>query len=78
MVKMESSLEIKRVFKAPVDQIFQAWTNLEMMDKWLFPDARMHAICQVDLRIGGSYEVRRYSGDCDSHTEGWIGTFEQL
>lgn len=58
--KTATSLEVKRVFQAPKARVYQAWTDPEMMNKWLFPDAGMYAVCRVDLRVGGRYEVQMH------------------
>lgn len=58
--KTETTLALKRVFQAPKAMVFRAWVDPAMMNKWLFPAAGMHAICSVDLRIGGRYEVQMH------------------
>ncbi len=60
MVKSETALEMKRVFNAPAEQLFQAWTQPEMMNKWYHSGPDMHAVCTVDLREGGRYEVQMH------------------
>ena len=139
LLKTETSVELKRVFSAPVAQVYQAWTDPEKMNKWFHPDPRMTSTCSVDLRVGGRYTVVMQSPrgeftvageykeiipeeklvfswqwqgeeeyeitqvtllfkavseteteltlqhgrfdtveELDSHTEGWVGTYEQL
>lgn len=67
LIKTESALEMKRVFQAPVERVFRAWTDPEKMNRWLFPDPRMHAVCQVDLRVGGAYEIQMHSDESSPH-----------
>ena len=67
MVKSETALEMKRVFQAPVERVYQAWTKPEMMSQWYFPGPGMHAHCTVDLRIGGSYEVQMHGQEGDPY-----------
>ena len=57
LTKAEASLELKRVFKAPVSQVYKAWTDPKMLDKWFHPAAGMTSTSQVDLRQGGSYHI---------------------
>jgi len=35
---MRDSAEVKRVFDAPIDKVFEAFINPEFMDKWHHPD----------------------------------------
>ena len=49
---------IKRTFNAPVEEVFDAWTNPEVMRRWFHcgvdwdtPEA------EVDLRVGGKVRV---------------------
>jgi uncharacterized protein YndB with AHSA1/START domain len=63
MVKSETSLEVKRVFHAPVAKVYRAWTEPEMLNAWFHPDARMRSECTVDLRVGGSYEIQMHGGE---------------
>lgn len=58
--KTRTSLALKRVFQAPKARVYQAWTDPEMLNGWFYPEAGMQAVCQVDLRVGGRYEVRMH------------------
>ena len=60
MEKTETTLALKRLFQAPKAIVYRAWIDPEMMNNWLFPDAGMHAVCSVDLRVGGRYEVQMH------------------
>ncbi len=59
--KNETSLEVKGTFAAPVAQVYQAWTDPRMMDRWLHPGADITSKCTVDLRVGGRYSVAMHS-----------------
>lgn len=76
MVKSETALEMKRVFNAPADRLFQAWTEPEMMDKWYHPGPNMHAVCTVDLRVGGRYEVQMQPEEGDPFIVG--GVYQEI
>jgi uncharacterized protein YndB with AHSA1/START domain len=60
LVKTETALEVQRVFSAPVALVYKAWTDPDMMNRWFHPGPEMRSECEVDLRIGGRYEVRMY------------------
>jgi len=52
------TLQIERTFAAPVEKVFDAWTNEEVMRRWFHG---MHdwetSHAEVDLRIGGPVRV---------------------
>jgi uncharacterized protein YndB with AHSA1/START domain len=76
MVKTENALEMTRVFNAPVDRLFRAWTEPEIMNKWYFPGPNMHAVCTVDLRVGGRYEVQMVPEEGDPYIAG--GVYQEI
>lgn len=42
-----------RIFDAPADKIWQAWTDPEQLKKWWGPDNVTIPECEIDLRVGG-------------------------
>jgi uncharacterized protein YndB with AHSA1/START domain len=45
-----------RVFNAPRRLVFDAFTKPELLKRWLYgPDGWSLDVCEVDLRVGGSY-----------------------
>jgi uncharacterized protein YndB with AHSA1/START domain len=52
-----SDLEIvmTRVFNAPRDLLFDAWTRPEHLKRWLGREGDEMIICEVDLRAGGTW-----------------------
>ena len=53
-----SDLEIRatRVFDAPRELIFDAWTNPEHLPHWMTgPDGWSMPVCEIDLRVGGAW-----------------------
>ena len=44
-----------RVFDAPRELVFKAWTNPEMMSKWWGPKSFTAPTIKMDLRVGGKY-----------------------
>lgn len=51
----EPTISITRVFNAPRELVFEAWTNPEHMRRWLGPRRLTWVVCEVDLRVGGKY-----------------------
>jgi uncharacterized protein YndB with AHSA1/START domain len=46
---------IERVFDAPRDKVWQAWTEAERLKKWWGPAGFTVHTCKVDLRPGGVF-----------------------
>ena len=44
---------IRRTFDAPLDRVWQAWTDSERMAKWWGPKGCKTEIVKLDLRPGG-------------------------
>jgi uncharacterized protein YndB with AHSA1/START domain len=56
---------ITRVFDAPRDSVFAAWTDPEQVAEWFGP-AHMNTPrdgVRIDLRVGGRYELTMVRGD---------------
>lgn len=46
-----------RVFKSPIEKVWQAWTQPELMKQWFCPLGMKAVEVDVDLRIGGAFRV---------------------
>jgi uncharacterized protein YndB with AHSA1/START domain len=52
----EQEIAMTRVFDAPRSLVFDAWTKPELLKRWLgVRGGWTFAVCEVDLRVGGSY-----------------------
>jgi len=53
----DREIEIVRVFDAPRALVYEAYTKPELIKRWLGADFAgwSWAVCEVDLRVGGSY-----------------------
>jgi predicted enzyme related to lactoylglutathione lyase/uncharacterized protein YndB with AHSA1/START domain len=63
-------LKLKRLIKAPREQVFAAWTNPREIVKWYGCDTNRVQTAKVDLSIGGRYHFRfsgRESGALELH-----------
>jgi uncharacterized protein YndB with AHSA1/START domain len=52
--KTEGELVITRVFDAPRELVWQAWTEPEMFMRWWGPTVVTTPAARIDLRVGGS------------------------
>jgi uncharacterized protein YndB with AHSA1/START domain len=46
-------VDFERTYNAPVDKVWQAWTDAEQLKKWWGPDNVTIPECELDLRVGG-------------------------
>lgn len=55
----ETDLVVTRVFAAPVERLFDAWTRPEIFTLWWAPQSMGVPIlvCRMDVRPGGRYSV---------------------
>jgi uncharacterized protein YndB with AHSA1/START domain len=53
----EHTLEMSRVFDAPRDEVFRAWTDPVELARWWGPGEFACPQADVDLRPGGSYRL---------------------
>lgn len=52
----ERELVMSRVFDAPRNLVFDAWTKPELLERWLgVREGWSMVVCEVDLRVGGAY-----------------------
>ena len=66
----ERELLLTRVSDAPVELVWQAWTQKPHLEKWLAPHTVTIVHAQVDLRVGGRWRLRvRFPGGA----EYWVG-----
>jgi uncharacterized protein YndB with AHSA1/START domain len=46
---------IIRIFDAPRELVWEAWTNCEHLQRWWGPKTFTAPACKIDLRVGGRY-----------------------
>ena len=65
-VDERTSLQIRRVYNAPVAAVYAAWTDPEQMKHWFAPsdDFGMSEVV-LDVRVGGRYRVIMHRPDGD-------------
>ena len=66
------TLVIRRNFAAPVEKVYQAWTDPARLARWLSPNVRWNApIVDIEPVPGGRYDVRmRHSDGDEAHMVG--------
>ena len=56
-------LVITRVFDAPRELVWQAWTDPQHVMRWWGPKGFSNASCESDLRVGGSFLLNMRAPD---------------
>lgn len=52
----EREIAMTRTFRAPRELVFRALTEPDLIRRWLLgPDGWTMPVCEIDLRVGGSY-----------------------
>ncbi len=72
----ENSIVITRVFAAPAERIFAAWTDSELLKQWMGPGPVTVSIAEVDLTVGGSYTLVMNEPKGATHIPS--GTYEEI
>ena len=57
-------LQVTRLIKVPRERVFAAWTTPADITKWLGCGNSKARSVEVDLRVGGKYQVNMESSEC--------------
>ncbi|MEP6703321.1 MAG: SRPBCC domain-containing protein [Acidobacteriota bacterium] len=69
-------LVITRIFDAPRETVFEAWTNAEHLIQWFGPSDFTLPFCEIDFRVGGSYRFCMRSPEGEDH---WVwGEYREI
>jgi uncharacterized protein YndB with AHSA1/START domain len=72
----ERELVITRVFDAPRDLVFKAWTEPEHLGHWLGPQGFTSTVLAIDVRPGGAYRFHLRGPEGDDH---WLqGVYREV
>jgi uncharacterized protein YndB with AHSA1/START domain len=53
--KEDKTITVKRAFAAPVEKVWSAWTQSELLDQWWAPKPYKAVTKSMDFREGGSW-----------------------
>jgi uncharacterized protein YndB with AHSA1/START domain len=53
----EREIVITRLFDAPPEVVFEAWTDPEHLAQWWGPEGFTNPVCELDVRVGGSWHI---------------------
>ena len=69
-------LRVSRVFVAPRETVFKAWSSADHIKRWFCPDGYLVPEAKVEMRVGGAFEVCMRSPEGVDH---WTrGTFTEV
>lgn len=54
---MTTTIHLERVLDAPPARVWEAWTQPDILDDWLCPNADLEVSAHADPREGGAYRV---------------------
>ncbi len=70
-----STLRLTRIIAASTEEVFEAWTNPELMMKWSAPKGADIASVTVDLKVGGEFKIHM-SGENGNHVA--YGIYQEI
>jgi uncharacterized protein YndB with AHSA1/START domain len=53
----------ERTYEAPIDDVWRAWTEPELLRQWWGPEKTTIEECEVDLRVGGRIRIVMRAGE---------------
>ena len=69
-------LRVSRVFPAPREAVFRAWSSADHIKRWFCPDGYSVPEAKVEMRVGGAFEICMRSPEGVDH---WTrGTFTEV
>lgn len=74
---MPYTLTFLRVFCAPPEKLFRAFTNAEAKAKWMPPHGFTGKVHHLDLRVGGGYAMS-FTNLGSGETHSFAGTYLEI
>src|SRR5439155_11047053 len=73
------ALVIERIFGAPRELVWKAWTEPERMMRWWGPRGFTSPVCEVDFRVGGKIFAAMQSPDFNEGRPIWsTGVYKEI
>ena len=69
-------VRINRVFDAPRELVYKAWTDPKLMARWWGPHTFTTPVCRMDLRPGGSIHIDMEAPD--GSISAMTGVFQEV
>ena len=72
----DRELVIERVFDAPLDLVYAAWTTPNQIAKWYGPEGFETTVTEFDFRPGGAWRYVMHGPDGNEYPV--VGTFKEI
>ncbi len=69
------TFEITRVFAAPIDKVWDAWTTADALEQWYSPGPENWVVDELDVRTGGRFRMHMNTPRGEHVAE---GTFHEV
>ena len=56
-LRKPKQLQLERTYPAPIERVWEAWTNPELLRQWWGPEKTSVTNCEVDLVVGGQLNI---------------------
>ena len=63
MESQNKELTLTRIFDAPLDMVYKAWTERDQLAIWWGPKGFTNPLCEIDLRTGGDIRIHMQAPD---------------
>jgi uncharacterized protein YndB with AHSA1/START domain len=60
---LKKQLILTRIFNAPSETVFKAWTETSQIKQWWGPHGFTNPVCEMDVRPGGSIHIDMMAPD---------------
>jgi uncharacterized protein YndB with AHSA1/START domain len=72
----EHTVVVIKTINASREELFEAFTNPEIMSKWFFPEDDMSVDVTNEFNVGGSYMLKMHAGNGDIYTH--VGEYREI
>ena len=72
----QRELTLTRVFDAPRQRVWKAWTDPLEMARWFGPKVFTNPVCELDVRAGGAIRIHMRAPDGNVHP--MTGVFREI
>jgi uncharacterized protein YndB with AHSA1/START domain len=71
-----TEVTLTRIFDAPRDMVWKAWTDPTLLARWWGPKSFTNPVCEADVRVGGKILIHMQAPDGTVHP--MTGTFDEI
>jgi len=72
----ETTVVVKKVISASREELFEAFTDAEIMSKWFFPEEDMSVEVSNNPVVGGDYALKMYAKNGATYTH--VGEYKEV